>query len=372
MTTEETGRPDPNETISHKAHIFVACWATGIVLFYLAVGIVGTAQMRKYRLETQRLRHAWLNSETARPSAPTPGMGASPTATTPVGVNVVVTRIGDFSLKEGRWETDFDISFRWKGDAVNPGETFRIANGEILRREKVASKTVDGERYERYQVKARLERAFDPSRFPFGEVELLVEIEDVSESGRAVVYQVYGRGITVSPQTVAQGMKIPNSFAGIRLHSYGQDDSARSSDEMEGHTRFVFAIVIEPRSREIYMKLFQALFASVAIALVVFFIKPTFVDPRFGLGVGAFFAAVGNNIFLGSLLPQANRVTLADMVNFIGLVTIFLTLVQSTISLHFCDTDRWRLSRFFDRLCFPLFLLGYAVVNFLLPFVAKG
>jgi hypothetical protein len=53
--------------------------------------------------------------------------------------------------------------------------------------------------------------------------------------------------------------------------------------------------------------MFQALFASVAIALIVFFIKPIHVDPRFGLGVGAFFAAVGNNIFVGSMLPPAHR-----------------------------------------------------------------
>jgi hypothetical protein len=119
--------------------------------------------------------------------------------------------------------------------------------------------------------------------------------------------------------------------------------------------------------------MFQALFASVAIALIVFFIKPIHVDPRFGLGVGAFFAAVGNNIFVGSMLPPAEGIALTGMVNAIGLATIFLTLVQSTISLYILDTmGQEKLRRFFDKVSFVVFLIGYAVINLMLPLAARS
>jgi len=53
-------------------------------------------------------------------------------------------------------------------------------------------------------------------------------------------------------------------------------------------------------------------------------------------------------------------------------VTIFLTLVQSAISLYILDTmGRERLSRFFDKVSFAVFLIGYAVVNLLLVFAAR-
>jgi len=120
------------------------------------------------------------------------------------------------------------------------------------------------------------------------------------------------------------------------------------------------------------MKMFQALFASVAIAFIVFFIKPIHVDPRFGLGVGAAFAAVGNNIFVGTMLPPAEGITLIAMVNAIGLATIFLTLVQSAISLYVLDTlGKERLRVFFDMVSFIVFLIGYAVVNLMLPLAAR-
>jgi hypothetical protein len=371
VTEDEPVRADPNENISRKAYIFVALWAAGILLFYSTVGILGTSKLRQYRAQTEHMRHAWFASEMTGGSAATPVSDPIPAAATPVAVSVRVNRVGDFSLREGRWDTNFDITFRWKGDAIDPGSTFQIVNGEILSRQKEVSETVDGERYERYVVRARMEHPFDPTRFPFSEAELIVAIEDASHSARELSYNVHGSGMRIGAQAISKGLKIAKTYVGTRLYNYGPEDGAPSAGG-EVHSRFIFAMFVQPRGREIYTKMFQALFASVAIALVVFFIKPTFVDPRFGLGVGAFFAAIGNNIFLVSLLPPADRVTLTDMVNLIGLVTIFLTLVQSTISLHFCDTDRWRLSRFLDHMSFPLFVLGYLVVNIVLPFAAKG
>jgi len=63
----------------------------------------------------------------------------------------------------------------------------------------------------------------------------------------------------------------------------------------------------------------------VAIALIACFIKPLHVDPRFGLGIRAFFAAIGNTIFVGTILPSGGLVTVSVMVNGIGLATTFFT-----------------------------------------------
>lgn len=364
MSEYEPARPSPNETISRRGYFFVTVWAVIVVLFYSITGIIGSRKLHRYKAEAQQRRNIWLSTMALDPGVPM----AVPSQATPVAVSVLVNHVGNFSLRDGRWDTDFDVSFRWKGDGINPGATFQVVNGELLHREKEISKIVNGERFERYNVRARMEQSFDPTRFPFSNAGLIVQIEDSSHDTQTLRYEAYRSGIRLAPLAFSQGLKVKRTYAGVKLYSYGQDSGAGN----EIHSRFVFAMFVEPRGIEIYMKMFQALFASVAISLVVFFIKPTFVDPRFGLGIGAFFAAIGNNIFLVTLLPPANRVTLTDMVNLIGLVTIFLTLVQSTISLHFCDTERWRLSRFFDRTCFPLFILGYVIVNLLLPYAAKS
>ena len=59
------------------------------------------------------------------------------------------------------------------------------------------------------------------------------------------------------------------------------------------------------------------------------------------------------------------------MVNYIGLVTIFFTLLQSTISLYLFDTRGYeKLSRLFDHVSFVAFFIGFTVVNLVLPIAA--
>src|SRR5204863_7634195 len=113
-----------------------------------------------------------------------------------------------------------------------------------------------------------------------------------------------------------------------------------------------------------YIKMFQALFVACAIALLALFIKPTDVDPRFGLGVGALFAGVANSYITNSLIPDTGTMTLADVVNGIGIAVILLSLVESTISLYLFDRQGdERLSQQFDRLSFWIFLIGDIALN---------
>jgi hypothetical protein len=117
--------------------------------------------------------------------------------------------------------------------------------------------------------------------------------------------------------------------------------------------------------------MFQGLWAAVAIAFLAFFIKPTDVDPRFGLGVGAFFAGVANAYIVSSLLPDSGAMSLADTVNGIGMGTIFATLVQSTISLYIYDIrGDVALSRLFDRISAVIFVTAYVAINVAVPWAA--
>ena len=100
----------------------------------------------------------------------------------------------------------------------------------------------------------------------------------------------------------------------------------------------------------LYFKLFQSLFVAVLLAHLAFFIRPNQVDPRFGLGVGALFAAVANAYVISSLVPDTGVLALADVINGLGIAVILLTVAQSTISLRLTsELGRDRLSKAFDR-----------------------
>lgn len=85
------------------------------------------------------------------------------------------------------------------------------------------------------------------------------------------------------------------------------------------------------------------------------FIKPTNVDPRFGLGIGGLFAAAANSYAVSSLIPDTGMMTLADMVNGFGVWMILLTVVQSTVSLYLFERmGAESLSRRFDQVSFAV------------------
>lgn len=373
--TEKMPQSDVKDRITPRAYRLVVLWAAGILLLYAIGGYFGIRQLQHYKAETEKLRQAMIGGPTMGQVVPL----TKPTLlarSKPVDVHVgmYINRMGEFAVKESAWAADFDIWFRWSGDGIKPGDNFQVVNGQIDQRDKKDAYVAGGKHYERYHVKARLTKFFDTSRFPFSDQGLTIEVEDGTLEAERLRYVADEQESGINRSGIPQVLKITKSLATVKVHNYEsrRGDPRLTSNAAGAHSRFIFGMLISPPSSVLYLKMFQALFASVAIGLIVFFIKPIHVDPRFGLGIGALFAAVGNNIFVGSMLPQSEGITLVTMINSIGLATIFLTLVQSAISLYVEDTmGQEKLRRLFDKVSFVVFLVGYAVVNLLLPLAAR-
>jgi hypothetical protein len=374
----EQDRPIPTlgeDPITRGEYRFLSVWTAGLLFLYMAGGYFGVTLLRAYTLETTNAREAWIESPTADRNPQSPN-AASPSGAKPANVRVSMSmnRFGDFSLKESAWTADFDIAFTWTGDSVNPGETFRIANGQILQREKGASSQHGDERYAEYRVVARMVKPFDASRFPFADEGLVIQVEDATRRMEALRYAADERNTGARPESIPRNLKLSRTLTGVRVRPAGHVHTEPNTPvgAADSYSQFFFAMLIVPGSMGIYLKLFQALFASVALTLLALYIKPTHVDCRFGLPVGGFFASVANNIFVATLLPTADRLTMADMTNTVSLATIFLVLVQSVISLHFFDTlGRERFSRLFDMVSLAVFVLGYVGLNLALPVAAR-
>jgi hypothetical protein len=373
--TEKISQPDERDTITPRAYRLVALWAAGILLLYAVGGYMGIRQLQRHKAETEKVRQAMIGTPTTEQVVPL-SKQILPAWSKPVDVHVgmYINSMGEFAVKESAWAADFDIWFRWSGDGIKPGENFQVVNGQIDQRDKKDAYVAGGQHYERYHVKARLTKFFDASRFPLSDQGLTIQVEDGAHKAERLRYIADEQESGVNRSGVSQALKITKLLAMVKVHNYGsrRGDPRLSSDTADVRSRFVFGMLVSPLGSVLYVKMFQALFASIAIAFIVFFIKPIHVDPRFGLGIGALFAAVGNNIVVGSMLPPVEGISLTAMVNMIGLATIFLTLVQSTISLYIEDTmGQERLRLLFDKVSFIVFLVGYGFVNLMLPIAAR-
>jgi hypothetical protein len=368
------GQETPGDTVTRRDLRFVALWAVGILLAYAVGGYLAARQLQDYKTQTERTRQARISGITQALPPSRPGReGRSAAAPTEVSVGVYVHRIGDFSIREAAWTADFDIWFRWTGDQVSPGQTFQIANGRTDLRERREVYAKGGVHYERYRVTARITKYFEALRFPFGDQGLSIEVEDGAHDIRTLRYVADEHGSGFSRSGIPPQLRVTRSLSGVGQEVYGSSrgDPRVPAGSRETYSRYAFAMLARPPSGLLFLTMFQALFASVAVAMLAAFIRPVYGDGRFGIGIGAFFAAVANNIFVGTFLPPSTPLTLAGMVNAFGLVTIGFTLIQSVISLHYFDVGKVKLSDLFDHVSFGVLLLAYVVVSLLLPLAAR-
>ncbi|WKZ31987.1 MAG: hypothetical protein QY316_08640 [Thermodesulfobacteriota bacterium] len=348
---------------------FVALWSALILLLYAIYGAAAVSKLLHYRSEAERTQSYAFGSAPAGPSVqPESEFGQ-------VVTGIYVNHIGEFSVREGGWAADFDIWFRWAGSEVNPAERFRVVNGEVDSSQKIESYVRRGEGYERYRVKARFTKDFDSGRFPYSDEILTIQIEDAVQGAQALSYVADETGSAVNAAGVPSFLKIEKTTIRSKL----QESRARVGSPglpnggPKTRSTLIFAMLVDLPGSAIYMRLSQALFASVAIAFIAFFIKPTHVDPRFGLGIGAVFASVANNISVQAALPPPMHITILQMAYTVCLATIFFVLVQSAISLYILDTlGREKLYRYFDKASFAVFAFGYTAVNLALPIAASA
>lgn len=290
-----------------------------------------------------------------------------PAAPAKVAVGVYVDRVTEMSLRENRFKVDFYVWFRWSGGDkdFDPVKTFDVTNGSISQRQAEVHQELKGSHYSSCRCEAEITQFFDVSRFPFDDHVLRLEIEDTEKEAEFVEYVPDALNSGVAPEVRVPGWTLAKSSAEVNPHRYATNYGNVDLPAGEGSTysRFALSMPLERRGPSYFLKLFFGLFVAAGIALLALFIKPTDLDPRFGLPVGAIFAAVGSLYVTSQLLPDSNLITLSDKLHILAFVTIFLALVESTWSLHVWTGGDEARSRRIDKIAFRALAAFYLVAS---------
>ena len=106
------------------------------------------------------------------------------------------------------------------------------------------------------------------------------------------------------------------------------------------------------------------MYVAVMISLLALFIEPTDLDPRFGLGVGSLFAAVASQYIISGSLPDTTVLTTADILHIIAFIVIFVSLVESTISLRLTQSGRRASARRLDSTSILVIAVVFTGLNY--------
>lgn len=346
----------------------VPAYAIGAAMVVLFAGLFVTCQQAGVKEEARTRHSARLAGDYTPPAADgQPGPRA-------VTVGFYVDRIPALAFADAAWTVDFYVWFKWKGDGLDPGAHYQVVDGELNANEVVKRVDDGADHYELRRATATITKVFDISRFPNDDHVLTIAIEDGEKDTSELAYVADTEGSSVSSRIKVTGYAPGKGTILVKDHAY---KTTRGDPTLEGkpkaiHSQAVFAVPLHRPDWGLFLKLFLTLYVAVGVSMLVFFIKPTDVDARFGLSVGALFAVMANAYVIQGAVPSASGLSMADLVTGMATLTLLLTLGQSTIALTMCHRGYEDLADKFDRLTMIALTVAFAVVNVTIPMAAMG
>ena len=298
---------------------------------------------------------------------PSPNREQTTAAAAKVAAGIYVDEIGDVSIRELSCRVGFSIWFRWPEAAGLTAEdllAFTVLNGRVESSQVEHQFVSEGQRYLRCRVLAELSVRWELDRFPLDDQQIVLSIEHPRLSATELSFAADEEGSRISSRVAVPMWEVTGFSVLDKPHAWqtGRGDPRKATAAPVNWSQLRAVISLSPRSWGFHLKLFQCVYVAVAIAAVALLIPANCLDPRFGLGVGGLFAAVANSWMTSELIPDTGLMTLADVINGVSILTILITVLESTLSLHLYETCGMRdLSRFLDKGCFVLLSVGYVV-----------
>jgi hypothetical protein len=285
-----------------------------------------------------------------------------------VAVGMYLNQVRELSLRDSQFVVDFWLWFRWKkGADVDPLATFEIVGGDIESRTNESREDLPGGdwSYATARIVARVVQILDVSDFPQDRHRLVIAIEDGEHEDYEMAFTADSANSRLDPMVHVPGFRVVNFETAIIQHAYKTNygDVTIPSDSESTYSRCEFALNVERPGFGYTLKLVWGMWLSALVALLALFIKPINVDPRFGLPVGAIFAAMANQYIVSAALPDSATVTSADIV---GMATIIVILVGGAVSvgsLWLYENDHEAHSKRLDHYTMIGVLCIYAAVN---------
>jgi hypothetical protein len=299
------------------------------------------------------------------------GAGAAQAQPGQVVVGSYVNKIQDLNFKDNKYALDFYLWFRWKPEGAladyKPLDSFEIINGKIENKSSVVEKKIGEMNYASVRVSATIAENWELARFPFDAHTMRVYIEDSAFTTKDLVFVADKSNSRLGDEIDMSGWNGGNFAADIKSKAYHTNygDTSLPKDAASEYSRFVFSMDIQRETFGSALKLLSTVLLATAVAFVAFMVKPSDLDARFGMGVGALFAVAASAFIASSSVPDSGVMTVADQVHMIALAFIFGTLLVSAVCLKLEVTEREQLAFRIDHIClvlFPALFYGWAAL----------
>lgn len=295
-------------------------------------------------------------------------------APTVVDVGIFLNNVPSVMLKERKFQVDFNLWFRWTGDAVNPTESFEVVGGHIDLKEELAKKKVGNVNYGLYKVVATINYNFDLAKYPLDDHALKIQIEDVKRDSTELIYRADTASTGVNPTVHVPGWDTGSLVASSRLThyatNYGDPEAPKTSES--DYSRATFSVELVRNGYGNFLKLFSMLFFAAGIAFFAFSVRSDYLDGRLALIVsGIFMAAITANM-ISSSLPESDSFDMAERLYFATMAFIFATCLSSLYTFKIFLAGQEEKANRLSRLFGYTYPLAFVLTDVLIVVMAHG
>ena len=278
-------------------------------------------------------------------------------------VGVYVTSIYDLSLYERAFSAEFWIWYNYADTSVKMVETTEITNAkEYAFSLPYTEFPESGGVWAGQKCRAVLKKEWDTRHFPFDTQELVIEIEESDMDASELEFVADVENSKYDERIKIDGWKITKfnieSKESVYKTSYGDPELTGESI----YPRIIASFHIERDGSGLFFKLFTGVYVAFCISILVFRMGTENME-RFGLLVGALFAAIGNKYIVDGLLPQTTTFTLVDKIHALTFGFILAHLITTVCVWRFHSTGNVLKAKAVDKYAFWFSLSLYVSLN---------
>lgn len=291
-----------------------------------------------------------------------------------VKTGIYVTSIHDIDFKQSEYTINCWLWLTYKRKEFDFLQNLEIPLAKTFTKSYSTIDSSNGRIYVLMKLQCVMKDSWKINNFPFDKQKLRLSIENSQFDSKSLVFVPDTLGKNYDPRFTLRGWNI-DSFvvaSGIKAYETGFGDPSLSKPHSE-YSSFRVRISISRDASELFWKMFLGIYVSFLISYICFYIHADHIDSRFGLSVGALFAAIGNKYIIEASLPDSTEFTLVDTLHGITLFFIFGVITCSVYSLKLIKADKPKQASRNDFIVAQLMLAVYVILNiYLISNARKG
>jgi hypothetical protein len=263
---------------------------------------------------------AWTPLAFADPPQTPPASQTETTKPERVIVGIYVNDIQEVDFPTHSYSVDLYAWFRWKSHDLKPAKSMEFMNRsapndhqrDFLLEEPKAMP--DGGFYSILREQGRFASKFNLEKYPFDRQVLKVVLEDTLASTADQIYVPDDVPVLLNPNITLPGFKVGKPVMKITNNAYPTNFGDLTSSSAESYSRVTVEIPITRALVTVTVKAFLPVLLIVVCASLIFFIMPSRVDGRIGLGITALLTLVALQLTASSTLPEVGYLMLIDKI----------------------------------------------------------